>query len=271
MNSRVRVATLFLLLGLGSVATVHADALSPLDRTFSIDAGVFFLDTKTTVRLDGSSGKGTDVNFEDDLGLQSQDRFRIDGFWRFAERHKLRFMYFDASSDSSRTIDHEIHYGDSVYPVNALVTGRLNTTITEIAYEYAFMRRDNFELAGTFGLHNLKIKANLRYQGANSAADLDRSADGDGPLPVIGLRALWTISNHFYFDGQAQFFAVKIDQYDGRLEDWKANFVWQPLQHFGVGVGYNSFITRLKVDRNAFDGTLRWKYGGPMVFLTGSF
>ena len=273
MNLRLQLAALFL--ALGGAATAHADSLSPLDRTFGIDLGVFFMDTDTTVRLDGSSGQGTEVNFEDDLGLESSDRFRIDGYWRFADRHKVRFMYFDASSDSSRTITEEIIYGDTVYPVNATVTGELETTITEIAYEYAFMRRDNFELAGTIGLHNLSIKAKLHAEASSSGGsggiDLDRTADGDGPLPVIGLRGIWAISKHFYFDGQVQFFAVEIDEYDGRLEDYKFNFVWQPFQHFGVGLGYNSFVTRLEVDRKAFDGTLRWKYGGPLVFVTGAF
>ncbi len=253
-----------------------ADPLWPLDRKFEANLGIFFLDTDTTVRLDASNRDvGTEVNLEDDLGLDKQDRFRIDGYWRFLPRHKLRFLYFDSSSASERSIQKEIEFGGETFPFEANVRVDFDVTIMELAYEYSFLKRDNLELAGTIGLHNLSVKAGLSAAAASNVGfggiDREAKADGDGPLPVIGLRGVWALSDHFYFDAQAQFFALEFDEYDGSLQDYKLSFNWFPLKNLGVGVGYNQFTTKLDVDKTNFLGTLRLEYGGPLLFVTGAF
>ena len=256
--------------------SASADPLWPLDDKFNISLGVFFLDTDTTVRLDGDAGRvGTEVNFERDLGLKAGDRFRIDGYWRFFERHKLRFMYFDSTADHSRTISRQIDFGDTTFPLNVNVRTSFDVEIIELAYEYSFLKRDNLELAGTIGLHNLSVEAGLHADASSNGGlggvDLAETADGDGPLPVIGLRGVWALSDHFYFDAQAQFFAIEIDNYDGSLQDYKLSFNWQPFEHFGIGVGYNHFSTDVDVDDQYFNGKLRFDYDGPLLFLTGAF
>ncbi len=268
-----------LLSSLGLIAchgAVHADPLWPVNQKFNISLGVFFLDTDTTIRLDGDGGRiGNEVNFEKDLGLKADDRFRIDGYWRFFDRHKLRFMYFDSSSSNERNIEREIEFGDTTFPLNVNVRASLKVEIFELAYEYSFLKRDNFELAGTLGLHNLSVRGRLHADASSNAGlggvDLEESADGDGPLPVVGLRGTWAFSDKFYIDGHAQFFALKFDQYDGNLQDYKISFNWQPLRHFGVGVGYNAFSTHVDVDDDYFNGKLRFDYDGPLLFITGAF
>jgi hypothetical protein len=36
----------------------------------------------------------------------------------------------------------------------------------------------------------------------------------------------------------------------------------------GVGLGYNDFRFRLKLDKDRFDGRLGWDYGGAMAFVS---
>ena len=260
----------------GFAASSNADPLWPLDDKFNISLGVFFLDTDTTVRLDGEGGRiGTEVNFERDLGLKAGDRFRIDGYWRFFDRHKLRFLYFNSSAGNSRTISREIDFGDTTFPLNVNIRSDLDVEIIELAYEYSFLKRDNLELAGTIGLHNLSVEAGLHADASSNGGlggiDLEEAADGDGPLPVLGLRGVWALNDHFYFDAQAQFFAIEIDKYDGSLQDYKISFNWQPFEHFGIGIGYNDFSTNVDVDDEYFNGKLRFDYNGPLLFLTGAF
>ena len=40
-------------------------------------------------------------------------------------------------------------------------------------------------------------------------------------------------------------------------------------RHFGAGLGYNRFVTRLDVDRTSFTGQLRMGYSGLQLYLTG--
>lgn len=255
---------------------VRGEPLWPLEQTFQISAGAFLFDTDTTVRVDGTRGRlGTQIDMEDQFGFENQTRLRLDGYWRFADRHKVRFMYFASRAESERQIMEAIDFRDVTFPVHAFVRAEFDADVIELAYEYSFMRRDEFELAGTLGLHNLSVSANLSA-GVSSAlgaggVDLHANAKGDGPLPVFGVRALWAFSDRLYLDAQAQFFVVEIDNYDGSLHDYKVALVWQPIRNLGLGIGYNDFVTRLDVEEERFTGRLRFEYGGALAFLTLAF
>src|SRR5262245_14181543 len=64
---------------------------------YSLSAGTFLIDFNTHARLDSETlGRGTDIDFEDALGLtRSQSRFRMDGYWRITDHQRLDFAgYF---------------------------------------------------------------------------------------------------------------------------------------------------------------------------------
>jgi hypothetical protein len=248
----------------------------PLEQDFQMSLGGFFMNFDTDVRLDGqTTGDGTDINWEDEFDFEDQDRFRIDGFWRFAEKHKVRFMYFENNRSNSKVLSRDIEFGDTVFPVNLQVDSRLDTRIVELAYEYAFLRRENWELSGSFGIHNVQIEAALRGDlstpGGGGTAQTEEVADGDGPLPVLGIHYLWHMGNNFYFEGLGQFFFAEIDNYDGSLEDYKIGVTWFPWRNVGVGLAYNQFVTRLDVEKDRFTGRLKLQYGGPMAYITVGF
>jgi hypothetical protein len=266
-------ATLLVCIALSAPGVALAEAGNPLTDRFSVGIGTFLLQTSTRVEVDGTSTKGTVVDTERDLGLNDADRFRIDAYWRFGERHKIRLMYFDTKQSAERTLVRELDVGDTVFPIDAKLDTTMETNVAEVAYEYAFLRRDNYELTGTFGVHNLRFKLAMTASqtGSGQTLSLDRDTSADGPLPVIGLRGLWRLSDRFFLDGQAQFFQITFDPYKGSVQDYNLSVVWMPLKHVGLGVGYNEFVTRLDVSASRFDGNLRWRYGGARIFATASF
>jgi hypothetical protein len=251
----------------------HAEPGNPLTDRFSVGVGTFLLSTSTRVRVDGTVGSGAVIDAERDLGLHDADRFRIDTYWRFAERHKVRAMYFDTKRTAEHTIDRDLQVGDTVFPIDARLDASMQTRVAELAYEYAFIHRDNYEVTGSFGVHNLAFDLDLSASQTSSGQTLAlaRSANADGPLPVIGLRGIWRLNERFYLDGQLQFFRISMEPYDGRLEDYNASLVWTPFKHVGFGVGYNEFVTRVDVSAARFSGDLRWRYGGARLFVMGSF
>lgn len=153
-------------------------------------------------------------------------RYRIDGSWGFADRHRLRMPWFNNSTSDSRTLEREVEWAGVTYPVSARLNAEFNFDIYELACEYAFLRKENCELSGTVGL----------------------------PLPVVSLRGLWILSHDFWLDASVQYFALSIDEYDGSLADFRVAAIWQPKSWLGVGVGYNQFGVDVDVDKGRFDG-----------------
>jgi len=276
-SALARPAAACALLFVFAAPTANAEAPDLLTDPFNVALGTFILNSETKVRLDGDTGTGTPIDWERALGDDGdQTRFRIDGFWRFADRHKLRFLWFNSATSESRSIEEEIEWGDVTYPVNARVKAEFDFDIYELAYEYAFLRRENYELSGSFGLHWTTMALALSGEasvvgGEPHTGSVRKEGNVDLPLPVIGLRGLWNLSHNFWLDASAQFFALSIDEYDGSLMDLRASLLWQPSKWVGLGIGYNQFDVDVDIDKDQFKGEIDWTYKGPMIFYSVAF
>ena len=261
--------------GTWSSAAVAKDA-DFLDDPFYISLGTYILATDTKLQVNGRDLVGDKINLEKTFGDADTNRFRVDGYWRFADRHKLRFVWFDWNATRQKTIKEDIEFDGEVFPAEARVRYDGGFAVYELAYEYAFLRRENYELTGSFGIHytelSYELKASLDVNG-DPIGDgaLKGSASVDAPLPVFGLRALWNIGGDFWLDASAQYFALSIDEYDGNLQDYRVAVTWQPRKYLGVGLGYNAFSVNVDVDKDRFDGSLDWTYRGPQIFYSASF
>ena len=261
---------------LWSNGAAAAEAPNLLTEPFQFSLGSFILKSDTRVSVDGKILEGDKVDWEKTFGDTDATRFRIDGFWRFADRHKVRMLWFNNSSTGSKTFERDIEWDDVVYPASAKIKGEFNFDIYELAYEYAFLRREKYELTGTFGIHYTDLALSLKGRGTIEGQEpvsgsIKREASVGAPLPVFGLRGLWNLSRDFWLDASVQYFALSIDQYDGSITDYKAVVMWQPKKWLGIGAGYNKFAVDLDIDTSNFKGSLDWNYSGPMIFYSVAF
>ncbi|HEY1874093.1 MAG TPA: hypothetical protein VGG67_06800 [Steroidobacteraceae bacterium] len=254
-----------------------AAGADPLDDAFALNIGAFILSTNTTVRADGSPGPGlpvevgTPINVERQLGIGERTSFRLDGYWRFLERHKIRIMYFDESRSAQKSITGEIVFRGETYPVNTQLSSQLDTRVAELAYEYAFLRGEHYELAGSLGIHDLAFKLQLTAVGQTVKQQESARANVNGPLPVIGVHYVWEFYPRWSLDAMFQFFALKFDQYDGNLQDYTATVFYMPWKHFGFGAGWNEFRTNVNISNSAYNGNLTWRYGGARLYFRASY
>ena len=261
---------------LGATSAVRADeAPNMLTDPFHIALGTFLVNSEPSIQLNGETNRGDDVNFDEVLGGGDASRFRLDADWRFGDskRHKVRALAFAMNRDRTQTIDEEINWGDVTYPINAKLDAKFEFSVIELAYEYAFWKRDNYEVNGSIGLHYTSLEASLKAKSTSTGQTLNLSneASVDAPLPVLGLRGIWKLPHNFFIDAQGQFFALSIDEYDGSIQDYRVMLTWQPKPWAGIGIGYNSFKIDVDVDADKFNGSLDWKYDGPMIFYSASF
>lgn len=253
-----------------STAPVAADESDNEDfDNLSISLGVFFTDRESTSRLEGSLGDpGTPIDLEGDLGLKRNDIvFRIDGYYRFNDRHRIDASVFDLSRDRTRVIDEEIEWGDTIYPIDALVTAEFDVAIYKLAYTWSFMRRERGYLGLSAGLYIASFGASLREEQLGSV----ESDTVTAPLPVFGLRGEYEISDKWTLRASSEIFAIAYEEYDGRLIDTYVGVDYQLWNRAAIGLGINSVTLDIDVERNSFDGNFDWRYDGGFLFVKFDF
>lgn len=252
------------------------DAPNLLEAPFLLSFGTYAVDADTRMRVDGEGGQqGTEVDWERTFGGGKVTRFRVDGQWRFADRHKLRVLWFNSDRNSTRTIDRDIIWGDETFPVGARVKGGISYDIYELAYEYSLMKRETWELAASIGAYYANWEASLSAMVTDPDTSTERHIRGDAslaaPLPVLGARFQWNLARDMWLDVSGQWFAVSVDQYSGNLQNYRGAFTWQPRKWLGLGIGYDWFSANGEVDSSDFWGDLNWSYQGPMIYYSVAF
>jgi len=267
-----RICNKSILCALAATLLLYLPTASAQEEDFdhySISLGVFLTDRASKTRLDGSLGdSGSDIDLESDLGLNRSDTvFRIDGYYRFNERHRIDISAFDLSRSKTRVIDEEIEWGDTVFPVNVSIASQFDLAIYKLAYTWSFMRRDKGYLGLTAGLYIASVGAKL------NAADIG-SVESDSltaPLPVVGLRGQYELSEKFSFRASGEIFSLEYEEFDGTLVDLYAGIDYQISEHVAVGLGVNSVTFDIGISKNSFEGNLDWRYDGGLLFLKFDF
>jgi opacity protein-like surface antigen len=266
MGKRKNILNLTVAILLFMAAPAAADSVDG-DR-FSLSLGVFITDRDTEAELDGSIDDGTNTDFEKDLGLDSSDTvFRVDGYFRFNERHRVDFSVFDLSRSASKQIERDIQWGDTLYTIDTAIKTDVDLAIYKAAYTYSFLNREDGYLGATAGFYVADSKASLKEQTLGSAEVGELTA----PLPVIGLRGEYAFSDRWSFRASGEFFFVEYENIDGSLVDLYAGIDYRVLDNMSVGLGFNSVTIDVDASKSNFDGGLDWKYAGGLLFLKFNF
>jgi hypothetical protein len=271
-------------LGFAAMTGLHAQALTPaqnlLNDRFILSGSLFLVGTDTTASLNGQSTTNPAIDFDQTFGRESDaSRGRIDAMWRFAPKHSVRFVYFNYKATRTRTIDRDITFGDTTFNAGGNVTAENRFSVYELDYDYAFLKRPDYEVSANLGLHFTDMTLSLAGTGTvtgpggttTASGSVSKSSDLPQPLPVIGLRGGWAVAPQVFLDARLQFFKLSVDGYDGHWTNAHVGATWMFTRNFGVGLGYESFNTRLDVSRSNFNGNLKFGYHGLIASITGTF
>jgi hypothetical protein len=262
--------------GLYGSPAASADRPDLLSDPFIFSLGTYVINDETRLRVDGKDGElGTPINWSRTFGGGDLTRFRMAAQWRFAERHKLRALWFNSDRSETKTIDREIDWGGEIFPVNAKVKAAVKYSIYQLTYEYSLLRRDSWELSANIGAYyaqyNSKLAATVTEPDGVTQRNAKSDASLDVPLPVLGLRGQWMLPYDLWLDLEGQWFAITLNGYSGNLQDYRGMVMWQPKKWFGIGAGYDWFSAHGDTDADHFKGNLDWTFQGPMVYYIVSF
>jgi len=255
-----------------------------LNDRFVVSLGGFVVSSKINGSLSGTANtSGENTDFDKRFGTDAdQTRLRAEVLWRITPRQHLRFSYFNDAVQGTRAIDQDLAWGDYTFRAGGQVTAEVKFRVYELNYEFAFLRRQNYEIVAVAGIHlddlTLKLSGNASLTVdtpmgpvEQAATFTTKSSSVPAPLPVVGFRADWAVSPHVYLDASAQVFAVGYQGIDGNWSDLRAGATWMFSDHFGIGLGYDRFVTHVDLSKLSFNGRLNFGYQGLLLYLKGGF
>jgi hypothetical protein len=261
-----------------SVGQADAKERIPLgEDKFKISGGGFLTDFNSGLRVDRNiDDENKEINVEDDLGLNSSaSSFRIDGYWRVGPRHRIVSGYYSLGRSSDHVLEREVEWEDGVFPVGAMVGSGLKLGVTPISYAYSFIKREQWEVAASVGVHWTKVSAFIGGEafvdGEPVLSEFHEESDIKGPFPLVGLLVDFSPSPKWQIGTSLQYLDISISKYNGRLLDLRLYAEYYIWRNVGIGISYNYFDLNAGVTQEEYTGNVKLKFDGFLGYLTAKF
>lgn len=255
---------------LGSEAAIAQDELfDSHNAKWGFSIGAFITDQNMRTEFDFNLGDiQIRVDFEDDLGFRdSQSVGRFAAFYRINERHQLDFDIFDLSQNSTVTLERDIEWGDTVFPISAEVATGLDLSIYKIAYTYLPVQREKgkFGFIGGFYVADIGLTMHVLEN------DLQEVGAVTAPLPVLGIRGEYYFSERWRGSMSSEWFGLEFDGYDGHLQDSLISIDYRMTERSALGLGYNHVEIDVDATKKELRADLIWRYSGVIAYLRFTF
>jgi hypothetical protein len=237
----------------------------------SVLFGAFITDRDTTARLDSASGVGTDIDLEEDLGLESSMSVaRVGGYYWFTPRHRFDAAYFELNRSVTNPIQETIHFGDRTFTIDTAIETESDLQVLKADYTFAALTRERGFLGVTGGLY---VSQTMLSLSAPVLGELvSESSDITAPLPVFGLRGDYAITDRFTLRGAAQWFGIETEDTDGTLRDFYVGADYAFGRRMAIGLAYNKVSMSIEAEeRFGFQSRLDWSYDGALLYFKLSF
>lgn len=259
-----------LLVSVGIALASPAQAID--DDRFTLRLGAMNTDADSEVRGE-TEFNGEPLSFNEDFGWGSKEIApRLEGQFRFGERNRLLFNYFNYDKDRRFTLGDDIGYGGTNIPADSFVESEIDFKVASLVYDFAVAETDKFSWGLQIGAEYIKLEGTAY---AETDGERFRARETyDGYAPVLGTRFTWAPAPNWRLVAQGQYLDAdwgNFDDYKGDLSRANALVEYRFTQNFGVHVGYDWF--KLEVDKSGSDGVIgrTQEFKGPFVGVTLAF
>jgi hypothetical protein len=253
-------------------------------ETFQINLGYYRPNFTTSVSegVPGSAVPPGNISGENDLGLDKHLGVgRLDGYWRFADKHRLFFGYYNLDRSTTATLNRDV--GPIEIPalgVNDTILAGSNVRADSkwqvyiLGYGYSFYKTDTVEVAGKFGLNVARIGTTLNgtlntlNNGTLNGATAGDSSGFTAPLPVLALSGDWAINERWRLKGSLGGFKANVSDVKATVTDASVATEYRLFRNFGLGAGYSLLRVTGDVNKSNNTGSLDWKTGGLQLYAS---
>ena len=233
---------------------------------FRISFGTFITDYESDIRISsGTLCMGTDLSFEDDLGLdESKTVFKLAGHYRFAAKHRLEFSYVDLSRDGDTVTSFPIIINDTFYRKGSRLDTEFDYKVFKLAYAYSLWQTEKMDLSISGGAYMFDVDLNII-----SDEGIEEGESGTAPFPMFGLNLNYRMNDRFRFIAGYEYFSINKNDFEGELIDMIVALEFKPFEKIGFGIGYND-VSIFAEDSDAND-EFEYEYDGILAYVTITF
>jgi hypothetical protein len=262
--------------GTGVLAGDRYDDEQPAER-FKLRIGGFLIDRfDTTARFDSTRYPiGTLIDLEEDFNVDpSETVLRIDGFYRFNNRHRMDWTYYRSRRSGTAVAEKEYIIGDPddpdggfIIPKDARVTTQWNYDLLKIGYAYSFLNKHRYEMFIGAGLNIRNLDIEIDYEVTITTFGENDKLDGEGliPLPTAVIGGRWNFTDKWQGIFKYELFMLEIGDYKGSQQDFQLLFEHSTFKHVGFGLGVNT----VDINIRAQDDRIRGEFDSRILGLLG--
>jgi hypothetical protein len=247
---------------------------------FVIDLGGYLPNVSTHAKLSTQLQNGTNINFENRLGLTPNTQtLDAQASWRISKHNYLGFQYFSFGRSGSKTLADSIVWGDEVYQAGATVDAHNTVTYYGLSYRYYIWREKNWEFGPGLGIDALDLHSKLGVRvaasgGGGSVMDSAQKSGGiTAPVPMFGIFGDWEFVPRVLVKGGFQYLYINdIDGVGGHVSDDALGVEWYPLHNFGVGGIYHFVGADVSYNGRTGNKTnFNYVIQGPSLYVIATF
>lgn len=241
---------------------------------FTIRAGGFITTIQSDVSVGIQHGLGVNINLEDALGLSTRFtvvRGNVD--YRFGKRNRsaVHAGYFSLVRRANKLLETDVEVGDFTFPIGTEVKSEFGFTILQTSYEYTFLIDERVRMGALAGIYVMPMKLSVAALGGREEA-----TEFIAPLPVAGLHTVFRLTPRLSILQNIQLLYLSFSNFSGSITDANIWLDYNPWDHFGFGIGYNSFRFRFSVNGSTrlfdeLEGSFQTGFSGLLVYAKYSF
>jgi len=255
ISCRIIVLTMLGFLAVGAAPVEASRDYQPLFDKFNFRLEGSLVRLSTQIRVDSKTiGKGTTLNFEDDLDLGKGSVVPSFAFeWQIGRKHRLGVRWQDISRDSNSQSLTDIRWGEQVIPVDADIRLAFSTSQAFIDYTFFPWVKERWGAGFGLGFRVMDLGSTLTWEEI-TLGDGGGTAGGTAPLPYLYFEYRRLFSDRWRFVTGFGWLYLKIGDLKGGQWVGRASIEYLLGERWGLGAGLNASTIGVDWDGDEFLG-----------------
>lgn len=240
------------------LSSIASPALA--DEMVALKAGYLLLTPEGTFSVDGHGFSGTDIDLENDLGVDDSKGIYLDAALQLAN-FRLGATYTPLSFAGSGQIDRTIIFNGQEYPVGTNVKSDLDIDMIDAGLTMYLLNFDDLpvriQLGPEIGVKYFNGDASLN----DTTLGIEESEDLTFIVPQVGGRARIAFADFVGVTGHAYYMRYS----DNQVLDGEVQVEFSPLPLLGLFAGYRYFDLKIEESDIEIDVKFSGPFGGVLA------